>query len=347
MIKFVKGNLLEEDVEVLINTVNTVGVMGKGIALQFKQAFPDNFIAYQKACKNKSIVLGKIFVVPTHRLGNPKYIFNFPTKSHWRSKTKLEDIDEGLKDLKQIIEEYQISSIAIPPLGCGFGGLNWRDVKPRIVSVIGGIDGLFTLVYEPSGAPKPDHIKIGTNRPNMTPGRAALVKLIHEYSLAGYRLTLLEVQKLAYLLQEMGQPLRLNYVKQKYGPYAENLNYVLQRIEGHFIRGYGDRSGKRSAIYLLPSAIEEADEFLSNHPETTTRINEVTKIIRGFETPYGMELLSTVFWLANENSQLTDDLEATISAFTSWNQRKQAHFRTEHIHTAWKRLKEEAWSIAG
>ena len=345
MIKYTNGNLLEADVEALVNTVNTVGVMGKGIALQFKQAFPDNYKAYKKAFDRGELQTGKILVFRTNQLTNPKYILNFPTKKHWRGKAKLEHIDAGLEDLRHIIVEYDIKSIAIPPLGCGFGKLDWKDVKPRIEAAITGLANLHAIVYEPKGTPEPEKMKIGTKRPNMTVGRAAIIKLIHEYSIAGYKLSLLEIQKLAFLLQSMGEPLRFNFVKQQYGPYAENLNFVLQHIEGHFIRGYGDRSSRRAAIRLLPGAYNEAEAFLKNYPETSERIDEVINIIRGFETPYGMELLATVYWLAKENPQVEQDYKIAAVGFEQWNSRKQEHFRTEHIKIAWNRLKEEAWTF--
>ena len=172
MIVFTKGNLIEADVEALVNTVNTVGVMGKGIALQFKQAFPENFKTYQKAYNQGELKIGRILVVPTNRLTNPKYILNFPTKKHWRSKAKIEYIDEGLIDLKRIILEKNITSIAVPPLGCGFGGLNWEDVKPQIEKALEEVGNIHALVFEPEGAPKPDEIRIGTKRPNMTVGKS-------------------------------------------------------------------------------------------------------------------------------------------------------------------------------
>src|SRR3954464_13145310 len=114
MISFAQGNLLEAKVEALVNTVNTVGVMGKGIALMFKEAFPENFKAYEAACKNKKLRVGRVFVTEGHDLVGPKWIINFPTRVHWRYPSKIEWIEEGLKDLKRVIIEKDIRSIAIP-----------------------------------------------------------------------------------------------------------------------------------------------------------------------------------------------------------------------------------------
>lgn len=340
MIKFVKGNLLEADVEALVNTVNTVGVMGKGIALQFKQAFPENYQAYEKAHRNDEIQPGKVLIFSTGKFVNPKYILNFPTKRHWRGKTRLDDIETGLLDLVRLIKEYQIKSIAIPPLGCGFGGLDWKDVRPRITAAVQGLDEVGVLIFEPKGAPHPEQMKVKTKRPNLTFGRAALIMLIDKYRIAGYKLTLLEVQKLAYFLQSMGEPLKLYFKKHKYGPYAENLNFVLQRLEGHFIRGYGDRS-QSAAIHLLPGAAGEAEKFLEQYPETLARVNQVAKLINGFESPYGMELLSTVLWLVEENPEVIEDSSAVVQEFFNWNKRKREKFQVDHIEIAWNRIQQD------
>jgi uncharacterized protein YwgA len=176
----------------------------------------------------------------------------------------------------------------------------------------------------------------------MTEGRAALIYLMARYTVSGYRFSLLEIQKLMYFMQVAGQPLRLNYVKKQYGPYAENLNHVLQRVEGHFLRGYGDRSGKAS-VYLLPNAEGEAAEFLSDKPDLQSRLQKVIELIEGFETPYGMELLSTVHWLADEEPAVKTDPKVAVKGFQSWNQRKRDYFKPEHIFTAWEHLRNLGW----
>lgn len=342
MIEYKSGNLLQADVEALVNTVNTAGVMGKGIALQFKQAFPANYTAYEKAAKRAEIVPGKMFVHESGQFNNPRYIINFPTKRHWRDKARLEDVESGLRDLARVIREYNIRSIAIPPLGCGFGGLDWEEVRPLILAALENLPEVRAWVYPPTGAPSAEKMPIATRRPNLTLGRAALIELINQYALPGYRLTQLEIQKLAYFLQVAGEPLRLNYVKQQYGPYAENLHFVLQHLEGHYLRGYGARSGG-SNLHLLPGANAEAEAFLSDHPETQERLRRVARLIQGFETPYGMELLATVHWLSQEDPSIKTDYHAAVQGFETWNQRKREYFRPEHIQTAWERLRQQGW----
>jgi O-acetyl-ADP-ribose deacetylase (regulator of RNase III) len=342
MIRLTRGNLLLANVGALVNTVNLMGVMGKGIALQFREAFPENFKAYQRACKNQTMQMGKMLVFPTQRFDNPKYIINFPTKRHWRDKTRLEDIETGLNDLIQIIQELKITTVAVPPLGCGNGGLDWEVVRPLIARYLGKLDGVQVLLYEPSGAPRPDEIPVATQKPGLTTGRSALIYLMNRYARPDEDLTRLEIQKLMYFLQSAGEPLKLNYVRQQYGPYAENLNHVLQRLEGHYLRGYGDRV-ERGAIHLQPGAFEAAQEFLEDCPQTLARLERVSRLIEGFESPYGMELLATVYWLANEDPAVKEDYQQAVAGFQAWNQRKREHFRPAHIEIAWKRLRNEGW----
>ncbi|HEV7643247.1 MAG TPA: macro domain-containing protein [Pyrinomonadaceae bacterium] len=345
MIKVVQGNLLEADVEALVNTVNTVGVMGKGIALQFRKAFPENYKAYLEACKNNEIEIGKVHVFATNKF-NPKFIINFPTKKHWRAKSKIRDIEAGLIDLAKVIKHYEIKSIAIPPLGCGNGGLNWDEVKPLIESALTPLKDVEIYVYSPTGSPEAIQMKVATKKPNLTSVRAALLALFKVYLLPGYRLSMLEAQKLAYLLQVAGEPLRLKFEKKYYGPYAENLHHLLQRIDGHFIRGYGDRTQKviDQTIELIPEAFTEVDDFLFvEKEETLERLARVSRLIEGFEYPYGMELLSTVHWVSAELEEERRNLKNVVLAVHSWSSMKKEKFSPREIKIAWQRLRKQKW----
>lgn len=334
LLHFIKGNLLEDKSEALVNTVNCVGVMGKGIALQFKQAYPDVFKEYEKQCRLGNVKIGKMLVVPTNSLLDRKYIINFPTKKHWKEKSKISYIEDGLKDLKKVINDLDIKSIAIPPLGCGNGGLKWAKVRSLIQHTFEN-SPIEIFVYEPSGSPKPDQMKIRTQKPKMTKSRALLLTSMANYMIPGYRLSLLEVQKIAYFLQEVGEPLQLRFEKNKYGPYADNLNHVLLRLEGHFIRGYGDRNSE-AEIYLLSDAANQAFHFLEDDKDSKDRLSKVQDIIRGYETPYGMELLATVHWIMKENN----NLDFVIEGVKGWNERKRRIFSVKHIEKAWNRLNE-------
>ena len=340
----VKGqaNLLHADVEALINTVNCVGVMGKGIALQFKQAYPENFKFYEQACKAKEVKVGQMLTFATKQFVNPKYIINFPTKDHWKGKSKIEYIERGLQDLVQVIKEFNISSIAVPPLGCGNGGLNWATVKPLIELAFAQFPELQVQLFEPQETPKANTMPVAVKSVGLTKARALLIRLIELYRSQDYLLSKLEIQKLAYFLQEAGEPLKLNYVKDRYGPYAENLNHLLQRLEGSYIRGYGDRS-VTSEIYLVPGVAKEASEFLGTSEGDLFNLQRVSRLIDGFETPYGLELLATVHWVAKENNQAANDFSQALRAVHAWSDRKKNTFKPEHIQKAWERLQAEKW----
>lgn len=347
MIKKVRGNLLDADVQALVNTVNTVGVMGRGIALQFKKAFPDNYKAYRKVCDEKKLTVGMVYTYDRERLDNPRYIINFPTKRHWKSDSRIEDIQSGLQALVREINRLGIESIAIPPLGCGLGGLNWSEVYRKIEEILGNLTNVDILVFEPAGAPKAHEMKDRTSAPRMTSGRAALLSLMKLYlePLMDDTITLLEIHKLMYFMQEAGTPLKLDYIKGIYGPYATNLHHVLGRIEGHFIMGYGDGSetpGKE--IVYKGDAVRAAEHYLENQPDYKARFLRIGKLINGFETPYGMELLSSVHWIAvHENERAIDNIKETIESVHNWNDRKRNIIKSEHIHVAWKHLREQNW----
>ncbi len=343
MIKLTRGNLLKADAEAIVNTVNCVGYMGRGIALQFKKAFPDNFKAYEHACRNKEVVPGKMFVYDTGNMWNPRYIINFPTKRHWRGKSRLEDIESGLKALVEEIRVRNISSIAVPPLGCGLGGLNWNTVRSLIEKAFSRMSEVQVLLFEPVGTPDARSMPIRTQKPKMTVARALFIKLMKQYSEFAYRLTLLEIQKLAYFLQESGEPLRLKYEAGIYGPYAHNLNKVLEIIEGHYIQGYGDAQQPDVEIELLPNASDTADNFLATHKDSIQRLNKVAELIEGFETPYGMELLSSVHWIAHRDPHPARSSEEAVNKIHQWSDRKQKMFASQHIRITWDRLAELHW----
>ena len=343
MVKITRGNLIEADAEALVNTVNCVGYMGKGIALQFKKAFPDNFEAYEQACKEGSVTPGRMFVFETGSMINPKYIINFPTKRHWRGKAQMEDIDSGLKALVEEIGKRKIRSVAVAPLGCGLGGLRWAAVRPKIEQALSRLADVQVLLYEPVGAPEAKKMPVRTKRPKMTVARALVIMLMQQYTELAYRLTLLEIQKLTYFLQEAGEPLRLRYVEAIYGPYAHNLNKVLEVLEGHLIRGYGDSQKPDAEVELLPGAVETAERYLAEHEESGQRLNRVSQLIEGFETPYGMELLSSAHWVAVHSERPARNAEEAVDAIRRWNDRKRHMFQAEHIRVAWGRLAEQGW----
>ena len=342
MLEYRKGNMFDDGAEAIVNTVNCVGVMGRGIALQSKRLFPENFKEYEKACKAGLVMPGKMFVFQTGMIEYPRYIINFPTKRHWRQASFIEDIRAGLVDLMKVIEENDIQSVAIPPLGCGNGGLSWDDVNAMLRKAIAQLPSVAFHVYPPSDAVTAPVRPTG-KAPSMTVGKAALLGLMQHYldGLLDPVISLIEVQKLMYFLQEAGMDLRLNYVRHYYGPYAENLRHVLNQVEGYYINGYEDGGDAPTKILtLVPEAIVSAYKVLEEHPDIQALMSRVFALIDGFETPEGMELLATVHWtVVKEKRTRMDDI---ISYIYSWNKHKR-QFSENQIKIAYTRLDQAGW----
>ena len=348
MIVVARGNLLTADTEALVNTVNTVGVMGKGIALQFKRAFPANFRAYRAACARGEVQLGRVCVFDTGVLGNRRFVLNFPTKKHWRSDSQLSDIVTGLDSLVAVVEELGITSVAIPALGCGNGGLNWSDVQPLIEDACSRMPDVKAVIYPPAGAPSPTAMPNATQRPPLTHHRALLLATINRY-LVRARLqevrdgiSELEVQKLAYFLQTLGAPLNLSFVRGSYGPYAHQLGHVLDSLEGHHLTGLGDRSARVTEfapINPIDGSVDAAEHLLTEHPSDLHRLTALLDLVEGFETPYSLELLATVHF-ASWHSPETGDVTTLTDRVASWSLRKARLFTAKHVSLAANRLAE-------
>lgn len=343
MIEYKTGDILAEDAEALVNTVNCVGFMGRGIALQFKKAWPENFKAYAAACRRHEVQPGRMLVFETGLLTNPRYLINFPTKRHWRGNSRIEDIEAGLTALVEEVRKRGIRSIAIPPLGAGLGGLDWAEVRTRIERAMGELPEVKIIVFEPQETPASSKSYRAKKVPAMTPGRAALVGLMDRY-LAGLLdpfVSLLEVHKLMYFMQEAGEPLRLRLAKGPYGPYAENLRHVLSEMDGYYISGYGaggDAPDKH--LELVPGAVEDARATLAEHPETLGRFERVAKLVEGFESPFGLELLATVHWVSTYEGATSE--EDAIAHTYAWGERKR-QFSRQQVLLAQRVLEERGW----
>jgi len=242
------------------------------------------------------------------------------------------------------VQNRGINSIAIPPLGCGLGGLRWDDVRPLIERAFRGIPGLRVYLYEPAGPPAPaPAARKSAKTPGMTQGRAALLALMGRYlkALMDVSVSLLEAHKLMYFLQEAGEPLRLRFTKGHYGPYANNLRHVFNLLEGHFIQGFGDGADSPTKeLFLIGNATDQGENYLSGYPETKGRFERVSELISGFETPFGMELLATVHWVAaHEGASTLDELTQGVY---SWGRRKQM-FDREQIAITWNVLRDLGW----
>jgi O-acetyl-ADP-ribose deacetylase (regulator of RNase III) len=337
MIEITHGDILKADAEALVNTVNCVGVMGRGIAAQFKKKFEANFAFYKKACDTGALRPGMMLVYDNNKFLNPRFVINFPTKDHWRANSRIEDIQSGLVALVKEVRDRNIKSIAIPPLGCGLGGLDWSVVRPMICDAFAELTDVQVLIYEPAGAPPAEKMVKNVKKPKMTPARAAMLGLMRRY-LAGVMdpfVTLLEIHKLMYFLVEVGEEIpKLEFTKAYYGPYSKTLRHVLTQLEGHFTLGFADgEDAPEKPINLLEQGIEEAEEYLEQHPTTRLHFERVAELIEGFETPYGMELLATVHWVvAKEGAR---NLAEAVKAVQEWSDRKRDLFSAKHIDLAW------------
>lgn len=345
-IRYEHGDLLAAPVEAVVNTVNTRGVMGKGIALQVKQRWPEVDRAYRAASKRGEVVLGHMHVVERGGLGDgPRFVINFPTKDHWRSRSKLSDVEAGLTELRALVEKLAIGSIAIPPLGCGNGGLNWDDVRPLIEQALDGLGGVDVVVYPPEGAPAAEAMVVGTTTPRMSPTLAGIVRLLDGYWADVLGITDIEVQKLAYFLGVRRPTLQLRFVKGPYGPYCEDLHFVLQRAEGHFLKGYGDRSRRPwelSSLEVLPGAVDAAEAVVRAESALDNDLRAVAELVDGFEGAWGLELLSTVHWVAT----VVDGADNPASArerIGAWSTRKNRLFPKSDVQDAWSHLTDYGW----
>lgn len=336
------GDLLkQQDVDAIVNTVNCVGVMGKGIALQFKKKWPANYKAYAAACKAGQVRLGEMFVFDLGALATPRFIINFPTKGDWRSNSKLSDIETGLANLVQKIQTLGIQSIAMPPLGCGNGGLDWHSVKPLIEQYFAPLASVTLRLFEPSEVAAPIELEVNTPAPRMTAGRAAILVLLECYESVNYGLSKVEVQKLAYFLQAAGEDLKLTYQKHQFGPYASQLRHALDRMDGHFIHGVGD-GVVESAITPDKQALAEAKQFITNSDsQLSERVERVANLIAGFQSPFGMELLASVHWVAKHEGAAT--AEQALEKIQRWNPRKKHLMKAHHVQSAWNQLQQLHW----
>lgn len=338
---FKSGDMFAEPVEALVNTVNCVGVMGKGVALEFKKRWPGNFKAYKKACDAQNLRPGRILTFDTGQLfanDGPRYLVNFPTKDHWRSPSKIEYIETGLDALVAEISALNIRSIAIPPLGCGNGGLDWADVKPLIISKLGSLDDVNIVIFGPKDSG--DLPKFSETSPlEMTYPRAMLLKSFAElevyFSGAFDRISM---QKVIYFLQALSVDFKLQFQRNHYGPYSDQLKTAFGRFEkAGLINGF---SSGDYLTHVTPAGVAVADEFLQkNNDHGDEVVEKLSHLIQGYESPYGLELLSSVHWLAQHEKCYP--VEKIIVEMQSWNEEKRNKFDEASIRVAYERLNED------
>lgn len=339
MIKYITGNILESNAEALINTVNTVGVMGKGIALQFKKAFHNNYKAYVDACKKNEIDVGKLLVVKDSNISTgEKYIINFPTKKDWRKPAEYTFIDAGMDDLIRVIGELQIKSIAIPPLGAGNGGLEWEKVKKIIEKKLGNLE-IEVIVYEPS-----QHIKeqLKKERVKLTDARALLIYVLFDLVRNGEYVSEFSSEKTCYFLQRFGAKkyFNLDFSPNFYGPYSGKVRFVLNVLNGSYIMGYSDMNKKPfEPLMLISDSYEDVKKHVENNSDLQQIAQKTIDFLTGFYSDFALELLSSIdFITTNKNSF---DTNVIIEQLEKWNDRKRSLFNNpKYIEVSVRHLKQ-------
>lgn len=338
MIEYTTGNLLEADTEALVNTVNTVGVMGKGIALQFKERFPENFKRYADACKRKELEPGKLLVTTEHTVHGDRVIINFPTKTEWFRKSSYAYVEAGLVALAKLIQEQGIRSIALPPLGCGHGGLDWNKVRPMIEKHLGALP-VRVVVYEPNAAVKAILQKETRRDAKLTPARAMLLHALFDFEQQGERASLFVANKLAYFLQLLGEPLRLKFVAHHYGPYSVQVENVLYQLNGAYLRGLEQKNAKPfEELQLMHERKAEVERYVTTElsAEQRARLEALSEFVQGFRAAYALELLASVAYIRQSGTDL--DTDSIIARMNDWSERKQSMADAEAVRIAKEHL---------
>jgi len=329
MIIYKKGNILESEAEALVNTVNTQGVMGKGIALQFKNAFPNNYKIYKEACKKGVFDIGDLLIVEDNGLiSGKKLIINFPTKILWRNPSEYIYIEKGLNKLIQEIEEKNIKSIAIPPLGSGNGGLNWDVVKKMIEDKMNHLP-IDIFIYEPNSKIKE---KLKEERVQLTDARAMLLFMLYKLVANGEFVSEFSSEKICYFLQRFGakEHFKLEYKPNFYGPYSGKVKYVINYLNGSYIMGYSAMDKKPfETLDLVFDGFEKVESYILSKPELVQIVNKTESFLDGFYSEFALELLSTVDYISLNKD--TFDLEIIKSELESWSERKRTLFSNDRF----------------
>lgn len=326
MIHYITGNIFDSSAQALVNTVNTMGVMGKGIALQFKNQFPDNYKIYKEACKNKVFKVGQLLVTEEESLlVGRKTIINFPTKINWRLPSEYEYIQKGLEELKKVILKKNIESIAIPPLGAGNGGLDWQRVKKIIIEALNDVK-CDIFLYEPTDAIKE---VLNAEKVKLTPARAMLLMVLYEMVRHGEFVSEFAAEKAAYFLQRFGaeKEFKLEFKPNFYGPYSGKVRHVLYYLNGSYVMGYSAKDKKPfDELSLVMDAENEVERYMNEAENQNYKmIAEKTKsFLKGYYSPFGLELLSTIDFIKTENQK--SNAEEILKELEKWSDRKRTLF---------------------
>lgn len=335
MFIFKSGNLFDEinNVEAIINTVNCVGVMGKGIALEFKKRYPINLINYEKSCKNKELKPGKMLTVINDSNISPKYIINFPTKLHWKNPSKIEYIAQGLDALKLEIKKYSLKSIAMPALGCGNGGLDWNQVKPIIINKLSDLPDVKFYIYEPNVNKISSETKIKITKP-----RALLLLLIDHYNNSAFKqqVTYEEVNRLAFLAQSLGAKLNLNFKETRLGPYDTNLNKLLLALSKNEYIQIEKTSKNINYIQVNIKKFKQKKSTLKDI-EIKKLYKNITELLSGFESEDRIKILTLAVWLY-ESEDINRSEDQLFSSLLRWNNKEDLDFSESTMNEAVRRV---------
>ena len=348
MIRYTTGNLLEAGTEALVNTVNTVGVMGKGIALQFAERYKSNLKAYQDACKAGSLRVGELLITTDADMQGERIIINFPTKKDWKHRSSYAYIEEGLKVLAAEITTRNIRSIALPPLGCGNGGLRWEKVKPMIETYLGGLDADI-LVYEPTAEIKQVLQRETVREAKLTPGRAMLLYAMFIFERLGEPSSLFVATKLAFFLKLLGeQKMRqLEFKPVHYGPYSVGVQHALYDLNGVYLKGLEQHDAKPfEELHLNYDRFTEVERYIERElsSEQRARLDRLIDLVAGFRSTYALELLSSVAFIMQEEHNAS--VHGIQQRMHEWSKRKGAMADETNVRVAYEHLAAYGNSLA-
>jgi O-acetyl-ADP-ribose deacetylase (regulator of RNase III) len=350
MIEYARGDILKADAEALVNSVNCVGVMGRGLALQFKQAFPQNFKAYKAVCERGDLAPGRVLVHDRGALlapDTPRYIINVPTKTHWRPPSNIEYIEAGMQALRREVEQRAIRSVALPPLGCGAGGLDWPDVEAIMTAEMQALADVRVILYLPrdatrSSSAEPSAKGASTDRSPLTRGRALLLAGLDACAASGQACRMSEAQAVAYLLQHAGEPLQLTFRPSPEGPSARGVHRVLRYLDGRYVAVSG-REDRTASIRMLPEAANAARAMCTRHPEASDRLQRVVDLVKEDGRPPHVEVLAAVLWVVQRHRKTCRNVHAAVQQVHALGRAARTRFPPSSIEAAWTRLHEQEW----
>lgn len=320
MIEFTTGNILNSDVDCLVNTVNCEGYMGKGIAYQFKQAFPDNYKAYVEACRKGQMRIGSVFIYSE----DGKTIVNFPTKDKWRNNSKIEYIQEGLENLVDKLTLVKPASVAIPPLGCGNGGLQWHDVKGLIEEYLSPVPDIKFIVYEPSNYYKAD-IKTA---PKLNLSHLVLMQL--KFNLVKF--DKIRLQKCAYFFNIFSGQTYFSFERAKYGPYAHSIDILSKQIK-EYQSFYNIDTSK---AYELAHKELVSESIANKLEQYRIFIIKSSSIVNNVKSQKDLEVLASVSRVIEEHKEI--DEIGINNEIKHWSERKKEMMSGKEIKNALNEL---------